>query len=104
MSWQRYLAFFAGVFLVNGLPHFLHGISGERFPTPFPKPEGKRTSAPLVNVLWGTVNFAIGLVLVRLSKLTFGFNRECLTVALGGFLTAVIVAIHFGLKNIEAEP
>jgi len=103
MNWN-YLAFFAGVFLVNGLPHFLHGISGERFPTPFPKPEGKSTSAPLVNVLWGTVNIIVGTVLAKLSKLAFGFNRDCLMLALGGFIMAVILAVHFGLKNIEAEP
>ncbi len=103
MSWN-YLAFFAGVFLVNGLPHFLHGISGERFPTPFPKPEGKSTSAPLVNVLWGTLNFAVGIAFVRVSRVTFGFNSDSLMFALGGFIVAVILAIRFGSKNSEAEP
>jgi hypothetical protein len=28
MAWYTYLAyFFAGVFLANGIPHFVHGIS-----------------------------------------------------------------------------
>ena len=102
MNWN-YLAFFAGVFLVNGLPHFFHGISGERFPTPFPKPEGKTTSAPLVNVLWGTFNLVVGAALAKLSKLSFGFNSDCLILAVGGFIVAVVLAVYFGSRNIEAE-
>ena len=29
------LCFFAGAVLANVVPHFVHGISGDRFPTPF---------------------------------------------------------------------
>lgn len=32
MAWYVYLAHFgAGVFLANGVPHFVNGISGRRF-------------------------------------------------------------------------
>ena len=42
MFWQFYLcAFFAGIFLTNAIPHFVQGISGNKFPTPFAKPPGK---------------------------------------------------------------
>jgi len=42
MHWYNYLAdFFAGVFLTNAVPHFTHGISGDRFPSPFANPPGK---------------------------------------------------------------
>src|SRR5256885_16392565 len=33
MHWYNYIiCFFAGTFLANVVPHFVHGISGERFP------------------------------------------------------------------------
>ena len=66
MKWYHHLAcFFAGVFLTNALPHFLHGISGDSFPSPFSHPPGKGLSSPTVNVLWGLANFAIGYLLLR---------------------------------------
>ena len=33
--WHLLLAIIAGVALVNGLPHFVQGLSGSKFPTPF---------------------------------------------------------------------
>ena len=34
MNWYNYIAsFFAGIFLANAVPHFVHGISGDRFPS-----------------------------------------------------------------------
>jgi hypothetical protein len=52
MSWYNYVAcFFAGAFLANVVPHFFHGISGDRFPTPFAKPPGRGLSSPTVNVI-----------------------------------------------------
>jgi hypothetical protein len=70
MSWGHVVgAFFAGMFLANGLPHSLHGISGDAFPTPFAKPPGKGLSPALVNVAWGLFNFAIVVVLWHLSHL-----------------------------------
>ena len=36
MNWYHYVAcFFAGLFLANTVPHFVKGICGDRFPTPF---------------------------------------------------------------------
>ncbi len=49
--------FLAGALLANAVPHFVHGISGDRFPTPFANPPGKGT----LNVAWSLFN----LVLVR---------------------------------------
>jgi hypothetical protein len=34
------LQFVAGAFLANGVPHFVHGISGAWFQTPFASPPG----------------------------------------------------------------
>ena len=41
MAWHVHLAnFCGGLFLANGVPHFVNGISGRRFPTPFASPPG----------------------------------------------------------------
>ena len=65
MEWYAYVAyFFGGAFLVNAVPHFVNGVSGRRFPTPFASPPGKGESSPTVNVLWGAFNVAIGYLLV----------------------------------------
>ena len=56
MNWYNYIAcFFAGMFPANFLPHFVYGISADRFPTPFAHPPGKGLSSSTVNVVLGTV-------------------------------------------------
>lgn len=61
-------SFFAGILLANVVPHFVHGISGDRFPTPFANPPGKGLSSPTVNVLWSLLNLAVGAVLFRAGR------------------------------------
>ncbi len=42
MRWYHYASyFFGGAFLVNFMPHFINGITGHRFPTPFASPPGQ---------------------------------------------------------------
>jgi hypothetical protein len=81
MAWYAYLAyFFGGVFLANGVPHFVHGISGKKFQSPFDSPPGVGESSPLVNVLWGAANFIVGYVLIfGVGDFSFGFTtaNEC---------------------------
>jgi hypothetical protein len=61
MHWHFCVAyFFGGAFLVNAVPHFVNGVSGRSFPTPFASPPGKAQSSPMVNVLWGTANAIVG--------------------------------------------
>ena len=60
MKWYHYIAcFFAGLFLANTVPHFVHGISGESFPTPFAHPPGKGLSSPTINVVWALGNLVV---------------------------------------------
>jgi hypothetical protein len=62
MPWYVYVAaFFAGALLTNAVPHFVKGVCGEPFPTPFAKPPGKGLSSPVVNALWGLLNLILGL-------------------------------------------
>ncbi len=71
MNWYDYIAcLFAGMFLANVVPHFVHGISGDRFPTPFANAIGKGLSSPTVNVVWALVNLIVGYVLFRVGKVS----------------------------------
>ncbi len=65
MIWQHGVAyFFGGVFLANFCPHFLAGVSGRAFPTPFANPPFRGPSSPTVNIVWGLLNLAVAYVLL----------------------------------------
>jgi hypothetical protein len=98
MTWSVLLAHFgAGLFLANGIPHFVQGISGHRFQSPFASPPGVGESTPLVNVLWGMVNFAIGYVLLfGVGEFRVGLNMDALVLGLGALVAAIGLALHFG--------
>jgi hypothetical protein len=97
VEWQTYVCyFFAGVFLVNSVPHFTNGVSGRRLPTPFASLLGKRDSSPTVNVLWGTLNLVIGCVLVgRVGEFHLHRISQVLALGTGGLLMAVLLAQLF---------
>jgi hypothetical protein len=97
MRWYHYLAlFFAGAFLVNAVPHFTNGISGRPFPSPFASPPGQGMSPPVVNVLWGSFNFIVGVILCRVGRFDSKRLVAMVTVAVGGILMAVTLANAFG--------
>ena len=98
MQWHTYVAyFFGGVFLVNSIPHFTNGVSGRRLPTAFASPLGKGQSSPTVNVLWGTLNLAIGYLLVgRVGDFNLHRTSDVLALGAGGLLMAVLLAWLFG--------
>jgi hypothetical protein len=74
MAWYVYVAwFFAGVLLANAIPHIVHGMSGNRFQTPFASPPGIGDSSALINVIWGFVNLTIG----GGGCSTTSFRRKC---------------------------
>ena len=97
MEWYAYLAyFFAGIFLANGVPHFVEGVSGRRFQSPFASPPGVGESSPLVNIIWGLINFAIGYVLIfEVGDFVFGVNRGALMVGLGALIAAGFLSVYF---------
>ena len=97
MAWYAYLAyFFAGIFLANGVPHFVHGISGKKFQSPFAKPLGVGESSQLVNVIWGLVNFFIAYVLIfGVGHFTFGLTTAVLMTGLGVLVISVCLALSF---------
>ena len=67
MPWYSVAAcFFGGAFLANFFPHFIAGMSGRRFYSPFAKPPFRGLSSPVVNVLYALFNIAVayGLLVV----------------------------------------
>jgi len=98
MQWYAYVAyFFGGAFLVNAVPHFANGVSGRSFPTPFASSPGKGMSSPKVNVLWGTLNLAIGYLLVcRIGEFHIRDIPDVIVLGAGGLLMAVMLARTFG--------
>ena len=90
MKWYHYIAvFFSGAFLANTVPHFIHGVSGDYFPSPFANPPGKGLSSPVVNVLWACLNLFIGYILLRVSKTSLQ-NRLSIFVLFLGILAMSI--------------
>src|SRR5208337_4013875 len=65
MNWIHSVSyFFGGVFLTNAVPHFVSGVMGRPFQSPFAKPPGKGLSSSTVNVLWGFFNLMVGYLLI----------------------------------------
>jgi hypothetical protein len=98
MLWLDLLSFFfGGAFLANAIPHFVSGMMGRPFQSPFAKPPGQGLSSSTVNVLWGFFNLVVGYVLVcRVGD--FGLRNPGDVVALGAgaVLIALFSARHFG--------
>lgn len=91
-------AFFAGMFLVNGMPHFIKGITGQTHMTPF-----KRVSNSYLNVIWAFGNFVLGLLILGTSSDTGLVNLPSGTnlwiFILGGFIMAIMCAWLFSNPN-----
>jgi len=98
MGWHAYVAyFFGGMFLVNAVPHFVSGVMGRRFPSPFASPPGKGESSAMVNVLWGTFNLAMAYLFVfRVGDFLIRDTAGVLAFGAGGLLMGVMLAWNFG--------
>jgi uncharacterized membrane protein len=100
MTWSDYLAaFFAGVLLANAVPHFVQGISGNRFPTPFARPPGRGLSSPLVNVVWALFNLFVGYLLFRGGRVAGGHDPVLVVFFAGIAAISTMMSIHFQKKE-----
>jgi hypothetical protein len=97
MRWYHYVAYFFGsAFLVNAIPHFVMGVSGQSFQSPFATPPGEGLSSALVNVLWGFGNFAIAyLLLVRVGNFDLRCWRHILIAGAAALAMALMLAHSF---------
>jgi hypothetical protein len=65
MNWLHDLAYlFGGAFVSNAVPHFVAGVMGGPFQSPFAKPPGQGLSSSTVNVVWGFANFVAAYLLI----------------------------------------
>src|ERR1035437_10218940 len=98
MNWLHLVSyFFGGMFLTNAVPHFVSGIMGEPFQSPFAKPSGKGLSSSTVNVLWGFFNDVVGyLLVVRVGIFDLRSISDVLALAVGALLISLFSARHFG--------
>jgi hypothetical protein len=96
MKWYHYIiCFFVGVFLANFVPHFVQGISGNSFPSPFSNPPGKGLSSPTLNVIWGIMNLIIGYILLRVGKVTQNNKWNLLSFFIGVVSMSILLSIQF---------
>jgi hypothetical protein len=98
MRWYHYVSyFFGGAFLANAVPHFVNGVSGRPFQSPFASPPGEGLSSAIINVAWGFFNLAVGYVLVwRVGSFEIRRARHVLTLGTGVLLMALMLSRAFG--------
>lgn len=98
MNWLRNVSyFFGGAFLANAIPHFVSGMMGRAFQSPFATPSGVGLSSSTVNVLWGFANFVLAYLLIACVG-TFDLRAadNAIAVGAGVLLMGVISARLFG--------
>lgn len=98
MTWAHDLSyFFGGAFLANAIPHFVSGVMGRPFQSPFAKPPGQGLSSSTVNVLWGFLNgvVAYGLIL-RVGSFDLRSTEHVVAAGLGVLLMGLMAARLFG--------
>ena len=90
------LSFLAGIFAANATPHFVKGITKERFPTPF-------GNGPLINLVAGWGMYVIAALLAATAHMTeqplSAFTAAALGVLTMGIFHATIGAFGKGRAN-----
>src|SRR6202034_3539204 len=89
--------FFGGLFLSNAIPHFVSGVMGRPFQSPFAKPRGEGLSTSTINVLWGFFNLAVAyFLLCRVGDFGLRSTAHVTALGLGFLLMGLFGAHHFG--------
>ncbi|PNG24212.1 hypothetical protein [Methylocella silvestris] len=97
--------FFGGIFLANAIPHFVSGMMGRPFQSPFARPPGQGLSSSTVNVLWGACNIVVGYVLIcRVGDFRLGNTGDVLACGAGALLIALFSARRFGRLHGGNQP
>jgi hypothetical protein len=94
------VVFFRGAFFANAVPHFVSGVMGKPFQSPFAKPPGQGLSSSAVNVLWGFFNIAIFYLLVcRVGDFDMKNATDAGAFGLGLLALGLFLARNFGRFN-----
>ena len=102
MTWYLYIAsFFAGIFLANAVPHFVQGVSGNKFPSPFSKPPGRGLSSPTTNVVWALFNVLIGYLLLKVGQVNSSNTLSFIIFFIGVAMISIMSSINFQKKEKE---
>ena len=106
MNWIHDVAYlFGGAFLSNAVPHFVSGVLGRPFQSPFAKPSGKGVSSSIVNVLWGFANFVIAYFLIAwVGRFDPRAADQIIALAAGVLFIGVMSARVFGRFHGGASP
>jgi hypothetical protein len=98
MNWLHVVSyFFGGAFFSNAVPHFVSGVMGRPFQSPFAKPPGKGLSSSTVNVLWGFFNSVVGYLLVcRVGDFGLKETGDVIPFGIGILAMGLFGARHFG--------
>jgi hypothetical protein len=98
MDWLHDVSYlFGGAFLSNAVPHFISGVMGRPFQSPFAKPPGEGLSSSTVNVLWGFANFVISYLLItRVGKFDLNAADQVIAAGVGVLLMGLTSARLFG--------
>ena len=106
MHWLQLLSyFFGGAFFANAVPHFVSGVMGKPFQSPFAKPPGQGLSSSIVNVLWGFLNIVIFYLLVcRVGDFDLRSAADAGAFGLGLLALGLLCTRQFGRFNGGAAP
>ncbi|MBN9388252.1 MAG: hypothetical protein J0I20_09395 [Chloroflexi bacterium] len=101
MEWLYHVAyFFGGLFLTNAIPHFVTGLMGRPFQTPFAHPSGVGLSTSTLNVVWAFINLVLGYVLVcQVGNFDLRSWADAITLGLALLLGGLFTAWNFGRIN-----
>jgi hypothetical protein len=98
MNWLHDLAYlFGGAFLGNAIPHFVSGVMGQAFQSPFARPPGRGLSSSTVNVLWGSANLVVAYLLIaRVGNFDPRAADQAIALGAGVLFIGVMSARLFG--------
>lgn len=100
-----FFSFLAGLLFANGIPHFIHGISGEAFAYPKFQTYFHQIPSPLFNAIWGVLNFTIAALLILMCKNTnFRMNIFSFCFLLGFSLSSIGLSIYFKHNKTNEKP
>lgn len=95
LYWIWYLII--GFLLGNGVPHFIFGVAGKVFRSPF----GQK-SKPKVNIAWGLTNFILATIIATALMALGLYDVYSLAVLLVGFWL-VMLMFGTGIKRFLSQ-